>query len=722
MPVLWACVIMMGGFGVWWLFADLFGGSGKPPEIEQGSFDVPGGKKYTFTNLEFEPQAQQINRALTVAAGGRAEASQLGNYFLRATVRDDVELAWAFLIMRACAHTAGIKLNDEVAVAGINKFAKEGGKEITLREYERRVPLADRENSLDRMAVQRFRADLDKAQPEATWDVMYERYKSMNEDLRATFVFFETSKAEVTLDPKNNVEDRAKLNQWLQDNPAIRAKNTIQEELDAKVLYARFKDVSTEDLQKQFDERWAPLVKELKIEEPTEEALKIRYGLFGPAWDAPLKVAQDKMEKDLTTSGPTSQPQDRKSPFELLKSRLRIEWFATRLVEKAFEEVTRAEKPLSFEDAQSKYGLKLSEVKHLDSTHVQQQPDFGSPRAAASMFQVLREKSLKPGSVYRYEGDPSLAKGAVEEPGSSVAIWRLDEYRPQREATLDDKGTIDLVTEEYKKKRREDLAKEQAEDFRKAVEEKVTNELATKTQELDTAMKAAVEKQISDQKLDRSKPEDGPKILEIENAEKSKRDATLDEEKARVTPNMFQAVAAERFLTPRDTGWIPKISNRNAAFQPNDKLTISEKAEQFFRKAQRRTALAALKPGRMGGVEHEPNWAAAAVPILVERRTPTPEDVYKLSPPQLTSLKNQVVAPVQSTQFWSYDNFKRPDWFNLNVPSLEKAIEAKREADKASAEKRRLQEEAKKKKGKVRAEKMAQEALQSRPLFSGEDW
>ena len=38
------------------------------------------------------------------------------------------------------------------------------------------------------------------------------------------------------------------------------------------------------------------------------------------------------------------------------------------------------------------------------------------------------------------------------------------------------------------------------------------------------------------------------------------------------------------------------------------------------------------------------------------------------------------------------------------------------------AAKKRLQEEKKKQQAKVRSEKVAQDAMQARPLFSGEDW
>ena len=108
--------------------------------------------------------------------------------------------------------------------------------------------------------------------------------------------------------------------------------------------------------------------------------------------------------------------------------------------------------------------------------------------------------------------------------------------------------------------------------------------------------------------------------------------------------------------------------------------------------------------------------------MLTQRRTPTPDDLYRLSKNQLDQLKNQVNPRVNTTQFWNYESFKRPEWFNLNVPTIEKGIVEKREADAKATEKRRIQDERKKKLVKTRSEKFAQDAMQARPLYSGEDW
>jgi hypothetical protein len=722
MPALWICVIIMGGFGVLSLFGDLFKSAGQEI-VEIGTFEVPGGDKVTLTNLDFYTKSQEVVPRLHHLYGGRGRAddAQIASQALRVQARDEEELAWSWLMLSEAARSAGIAVTDDVIV---NATKKAGGQEITLRDYQRRTPEEDRALRRDLIAIDRFRDAVDKAQPEATWDKIYERFKTTFEDLHGSFVLFDHQKTDVPLDPKNNPEDRKKLEAWLAENPAVRGQRRIPEELDAKVLYARFKDEPTEALQKQYDERWAPLVKELGLD-VTDEKLRQRFDVFRSAWEVPLQAALQKYEKSLE-SRPDSRSIDRPSEFDLVKDRLRIEYLATRLAEKAFEEVTRAENPLSFEDAMSKYGLKLTEVSHLDSLRIQQHPDFASPRAAMSMLQGLREKTLKPGDVYAYRGDASLASGPVEEPGSSVAIWKLTGYHPEREATLDDKlndkDVMDFFVEEYRKKKRQDLAKEDAETFRKAVEDRVNAAVAPKAAELEAEMNATVDRLLAEQKLDRAKPEDKPRILEIENAERLKKDEKLDAERAKIEPNMFQAVAAERFMTVHDTGWIPKTTTRNATFAASDTISTAEKAEQFFRKAARRLALAATRPGRMGPVETEPNWYAAAVPLLVEKREPKPEDLYKLSKSQLESLKNQVVPRVQTTQFWNYENFKRPEWFNLNVPRIEQGLEERRKADQKRAEQKRLQDEKKAKQAKARAEKYAQDALAVRPLYSGEDW
>jgi hypothetical protein len=718
MPALWICVIIMGGFGVLSLFGDLFAKQGDVPEEELGTFEVPGGEKVTLTNKVFYTESQEIVPRLHRMFGGRANVddAQIGSQLLKVTVRDEEELAWAWFMLREAAKAAGILVTDDVIVNARNK----SGMETTLREYQRREPEETRRLLRDLTAISKFRNAIDKAQAEATWDKLFERFKATFEDLRASFVLFDTQKTEVAFDPKNNPEDRKKLEAWLTENPNVRSQRRIPEELDAQVLYARFKDETTQKLKEQYDARWAPLVKELNLE-VSDEKLRQRFDIFKSAYDVPLRLASDEFERGLASRPDSRAVVDRPTEFEMVKDRLRIEYLVTRLVEKAFEEVSRAEKPLSFEDAMQKYGLRLAEISHLDSKSIQTHPDFASFRATA-ILQELRQKGMKPGDVYKYQGDPSLASGAIEETGGSVAIWRPTAYHAEREATLDDPGAMDFFVDEYKKKRRQDLAKEEAEAFRKAVEERVTAAVAPKVTELEAAMQAEIERQITEAKLDRQNPEHKPLILAIENDERQKKDAKLDQERSQVEPNMFLAVANERFLTVHDTGWIAKTTNRNSTFQPSEKLTTSEKAEQFFRKTQRRLALAGLKPGRMGQVETETNWYAAAVPLLLEKREPKPEDLYKLSKQQLDQLKGQVNPRVNSTQFWSYENFKRPEWFNLNVPSLEKGIEARRLTDQKKAEQERLRAENKRKQARAKSEKLAQDAMQSRPLFSGEDW
>jgi hypothetical protein len=124
----------------------------------------------------------------------------------------------------------------------------------------------------------------------------------------------------------------------------------------------------------------------------------------------------------------------------------------------------------------------------------------------------------------------------------------------------------------------------------------------------------------------------------------------------------------------------------------------------------------------MSQVEAEAPWYAAAVSLLLEKRAPAPSDLYELSRSQLDQLRNQVSPKVPTQQFWSYENLKRPEWFNLNVPGIERGLEEKLKADQKRAEQQRLKEQQRRAQAKVMAEKAAQEALQSRPLFSGEDW
>ena len=375
----------------------------------------------------------------------------------------------------------------------------------------------------------------------------------------------------------------------------------------------------------------------------------------------------------------------------------------------------------------AKYGLKLTEVKHLDSMHIQQHPDFPTPRGAEPMLRGLREKSLKPGDFYNYKGDSLVATGALEEPGGAVAIWKLTGYHADREATLDDPGMLEHFTDEYKKKKRQDLAKEEAEAFRKAVEDKV-NAAGRREGEgaRDAAMTLEIDKQIArSEARPRRSAEDKPKILEIENAEKKKKD---DRGRRREGPGRAEHVPgrlpSRSSSRVRDTGWIAKTSTRNATFAPNDKLTSGEKAEQFFRKPQRRTALAAH--------EGRPHGRRRDRAELVRRGRPAPDRAPRADPGgslqaeqerSSTTLKSQVNPRSQTQTVLELRELQaarvvQPERAHHREVHRGRSARPTRSAPRRSAS----QDEQKKKTTKARAEKFAQDAMQSRPLFTGEDW
>ncbi len=719
MPILWLCVILMGGFGVWWIIADLFkSNSGPDANREIGTFKVPGGDVVSLTQGQFHTELMEL--ATTFRIG---DPAQFASGRLRAQVSDELEMGWAYFILKSLADAAQIPITDKALVEQQNKMMKRmdpTSKEFTIDDY-RRVPSLQRTFSRDLTAIGHVRALIDEAQPEATWDKLYERFKTQYEEVQGKFVFFDTQKAEIALDPKAKPEDRATLEKWFAENAPIRQQKMVSEQVDADVLYVRYRDVSNEDFAKDFEAKWKKGVDEFKLT-VTDEKLRERFDTFRHMYETPLKLALEKHQAETRKQGTTSQPADNPTEFELMKERLRQEYLVSLLSEKVYAAVTRKENPMALQAAADQYGFRLATVTKADAVKIQQHPDFPNVNVAPAMFGQLREKTLVPPAFFNNESSTFACKGSIEDPGSNVAIWHVTAYSPSREPTLDDPGVLDFAVDEYKKKKRQDSAKDLADAFKKDLDSRVSDAVKSKETELDAAMKADVEKQIKDKGLSRDKADDGPKILDIENAAKAARDKSLNEEKAKHEQRVFMELATERKLKVYDTGWMRKSGARNATFAANERFGTEEKAAQYFRKTQRTMALGALEKGRVGGVEAEPVWYAAAVPLLVDKREPSPEDLYMLGKQQLDTLKNQVVPRQATTSTWTYENFKKKDWFDLNSPDVETAIKKREEYKRKTEEATKLKDERKKKDNNVRAQKIVEEAFRSRPLKSGEDW
>ncbi|HYC77062.1 MAG TPA: hypothetical protein VEI02_05480, partial [Planctomycetota bacterium] len=411
------------------------------------------------------------------------------------------------------------------------------------------------------------------------------------------------------------------------------------------------------------------------------------------------------------------------SVFDRLKERVRRELLVVKLFGVVREQLTRPDSAPTFEQIRDLYDFKLSPPVKLDAAKTVTQPEFGSPAASAAIFEGFRTGALKPGDVLDYAAEPKVAKGAVDEPGRSVSIWRVLGRREARDPTIDDPGVLDKAIAKYKEKKRQDEVKRLAEEFRKAVEEKTAAAAKPAEEKAEADAKAAIEAEISKQGLSRDDPQHKAKIVSLEAQENAKKAAAVAEARAAAEPEAFRAVAGEKSYVVRETGWMRKNVARPAQFRAEDAETLSldEKLARFFRKPIRMNQLAALKAGRMGQVDLEPAWAAAAVSRLVERREPKPTDLYALSEAQMSQLK-RAAAPTTPVS-WNYEAFKSPQWFHLDAPNLEEA--RKERADRAArdAERTRREEERKNETKRRRAAKLVEDFRDpASPIKSGEGW
>jgi hypothetical protein len=722
-PVMWLCVVLMCGFGAWILIADLFD-RGDNPERELGRFTIPGGKTVAVTNYMLAEALQIPQRRGYLQPTGRGAEQGDRTPMLAQEMsfksEDELETMWAFIVFREAARAAGIEMTDAAVVEDFNYSARrnaaQGGtppREMTLDDW-RKGREEDRKFFRDLWAIKRYRSALNTPD-DTTYEKMYNRFKTDFEQLRAEYVFFDGAAKDVKIDPRASAEDRAELEKWFAEEAqrGVRAGKMVQEQGDFEVLYAGFKDLDDAAFNEKYSTIWGPKIAEAALT-VTDAEVESRFNGFREAYKTAIDAGQ---AADSRESRPA------RNDFEAAKERVKNELLVVKLAELLHKQLGQPGFALSFEQLATPYGFKSTTVMKADSEAVVKQSEFGSAAAQAAIFSGFADQKLKPGDLLNVTDEGLGAKGPVDDPARSVSIWRVLAKRDAREPTLDDPGVIDYAVEKYVEKKKQEEAKKQADEFKKTLDERLTAALKDREAALDAEMKAAVDDEITKAGLTRDKVEDRPKVLQLENAERVKRNEKLEALKAEQEPGLFKALAEEKGLPIKDTGWVRRnVGGRGAQLKPDDvKLSTEEKAARFFRKPQRMNALAALKKGRVGQVENEPVVAAAAILRLVDRREPTPAEMWSLSEQQLTQLKRTVnpAPPVE----WSYETLKSPAWFALDAPDLARAIEerAKQRAQAAETERKSLE---KKKQQAMKKAATHVEAMRdpTSPIKSGDDW
>jgi hypothetical protein len=719
-PVMWLCVVLMGGFGAFYLVADgLASGSSLPIE-EIARFTLPGGKTVSITNEDLiETRAAAHNNGMLASRQGSSAiplASTLG------VQTDSVEEAvFAFIILRAAAKAAGFDTTDASIVAEINESMRRNVRpgdptpeEYSLADYRKR-PEGVRRFWRELSIATRYRRTLEPVE-EPTYDRLFERFKTDYEKFRVEFALFDGATATEKFDPRASAEDRAALEKWFSEEAqqGVRTMKQIPEQGDFEVLYARFRDADADAVMATYAAVWAPKAAEAGVTVSDEE-IRSRFDRHRDGYEAALDAAKKKAEAESRPAG---------DDFESVKELIRAELTALKLAAAAHAQLLRPELGLTFDQVKDAYGMRTAVLNKADTVEVVKQPDFGSAQAQSAIFEGFATGELKKGDILNFKGVDNgfLVNGPVDDPGRSVSIWRVLDRRDAREPVLDDPGILDYAIEKYLEKKRQDEAKRLADEFKKAVDDKVAELVKAREAELDAEMAKEVDEEIAKQGLSKDKVEDRPKIVQIENQRRVERNKKLDEAKAEHEARVFREVAAEKGVTVRDSGWLTRNVTSPAVFSADGaKLPLDEKAARFFRKPQRMAAISGMKVGRVGQTEAESAWAVAAVTLLAERKEPAPAEFWNLNEVQMARLR-QSVQPAQPP-VWNYEALKSPKWFGLDAPMIEEQ-RAQREASRATDEamKRRI-DERKRETLKRRAQDLV-EAVRDRtsPIKSGENW
>jgi hypothetical protein len=723
-PVMWLCVVLMCGFGAWVLIADMFDAD-RAPEQEIGRFTVPGGKTISVTDRMWQRTLESgvIRRMLQPDPSGaeRGDETPILAREIGFKTDDEVEAVWAFIVLRESAREAGVKATDASIIeewnASIRRQAATNPgaaqQELTADEFKKRFPLEeDREFLRDLFAAKQFRNALNPPD-ETTYEKLFAKFKQDYEQLKPEYVFFDGAATPIVFDPKTDPQHRADLEKWWAEDAqrGVRAAKMIPEQGDFEVLNVSFKGLDEQAFDTLYETTLAPKIAAAGLT-VTDADVEARFNQYR---DAYKKAIDEGHAAETRRSLPTG------SDFDAAKRRVQRELLTVKLFELVFKQLTTAAVVApSFEQLKAEYGFSAGTVTRLDAEGILSQPEFGSAAAQSAILRGFADQTLKAGDILNYVDEGG--KGPVDDPGKSVSIWRVLQRREAREPTLDDPGILDHATEKYLEKKRQDAAKSKADEFRKTFDERMTVALKEREAALDVEMTQAVAAELAAQNLSREKTEDRPKVLQVENAERLKRNEKLDALKAEQEPVLFKQLADELGYAIIDGGWMRRAVTRAAQMKPEDaKLPTAEKMARFFRKPQRMAAIGALKKGRVGQVEFEPMLAAAAVVRLVDRREPAPAELWALPDSLLARLRREV-NPTPPAE-WNYEALKSPTWFALDAPGLARAREERAKQKAAQAEKQRKDAETQKKIAQKKAAALIEQTRdRTSPIKSGDDW
>ena len=675
-------LLSLVGFGAWGAIQGLVGGEDANPVL--GSFVIPGsGEVHEVTGAEWRPIALQVMRN----SEGFKRALSLGD--------DDGQLlAWDFIVLAEAARAAGIVISDDEVVDTLRKSYN------IPEEEELKLPDSVLDFQRQFMAAATFRSQFARPTGGGDWQQIYERFRRDNEEVKGRYVLFERPDPDSFDLDISDEGDRKKLQEWWDANPRLKSMKRIPEEVDLEVLWVRLQDKSVSEVDQEFREKWSALAGDYPV---TEEEIQARWTKHGPVYEAmavaEAEIRQKQLEAAQKAENKAAKEEgrepadllkgDQPEHFDLVKERIRQEIVIGKIMQQAW--IQAHDQDADMEGLAEKYNLKHAVVKELDQVKLQTHPDFGTPRASQLIFGGLSRKDLEVGKVARYvtETTGAFIEDIFDEPGSFLAVYRVVDHRQPRDPELAD--VIGWALEQWRKEQADKGLEKLAEDFRAAVDEKISSIIADKKAELEAERDRKVAEKIEKEGLSREKEEDKLQIQSIESIENRDLERQLNEEKGKHEAAVFAEVATARGLEVRDTGWITESSGGFPQFPEG--LDPAEKHRRIWRHRGHLSKLAALEPGRMGPPDVDQAAGLALVTVLDEKREPTPEDMYR-SPNQVQPIRNQL-NPRPAPDSFRFETFKSPEWFSLSAPRTEEGIAAERKLDQEREARRRARQKAK---------------------------
>lgn len=727
MPILFAIVIGMSGFGVYGMFASE---GGEIEDRELATFTVPS---TDVTGSVRTPEYYQILRFLGLAQQIPTQFRM--SYFdlytfqvgLEYNERDPQPFVHGFVVLRDLARKSGLQVSPE----GVEQLAQSlanAGVTRRGRIEGRTVPPSDELIAFarDMEMVRSFKAKL-RDPSEADMAEVYEEYKKEFSLVKADYVLWNKKTQDDFRLDLTKPEEKAKLVEWWDDNPNFRRAMDFQipEKVDLGVVYVQYygTERTLEDLAA-IDAKYATQFATITVDQAEIDRRYDAYASKGGVlpWSWILELEAEKR-------GELPEGQDQPDEKTVLRPHIEREL----KVAKMLGQVYAMAELNGLKAAAEAQGLEYLEVKGLTAEDLQSKhPNLaGGPR----LWQLVRGQGIDKLGNETYtlgdllametttnDGSYYTEQPIYDEPARLMGLFSLLKHEKARDAELDE-----VLVKAYDRYLQVSVDRDFASrgtDFKKAVDDWIdanVEAVKTKKTELEAEAKENADKQIAEEGLDREKEEDKARIEVIEEQMQGQMRIQLAEARREHEAAGFRAAAAELGYEVKTFGPILAKSTSVPAYPEG--ISDEEKLTRYLTGQRVLGTLASLDTDRMtlaARSDFEANIGAHF--LITERIEPTVGDMFARP-----DRYQPIVRRLQSAggpfggEPWTYDDMKQAHVFNLVAEDVEKAIEeraaedARNAADTSTREERRQKRLERARAASRRASERAQSAGGSTP-------